>query len=258
MITQDADGLAQALRSAAELGPSVLTQPRLNEAMRVGRTRRRRRDLAGVVATVATAVAAVAAVTAISPIGASPTSAVVAPADVSAPTDSAAEPRKPAAAPTRAAAVIAADLTDTHLTPGFLPRGSVLSRQGSTFRNNWAMVYSLPGSANSDEQPGDSGSFVGAGPAHPATTLQIVMLPQSVSTLNRDAVDNRLYDIRAVDIRSSAGTLVTPRNGYGTERVDWVSGGVAYEVSCQRLDTLGEGTSGVSSEELLKVARGIG
>jgi len=160
---------------------------------------------------------------------------------------------QPAAQP---AAADPANLATNHASPTYLPTGAHAGASRSLAGGGWTQNFTLDGVANSDEMPADPSQWNGQGPAHPATTIQLTELPQTASALG--PFDSDTYSQSQVTIHGVTATVVVPRNGYGVYRIDWVVGGVAYDLQCERLNTNGEGTSGVPTSELVKIAQSIG
>lgn len=74
--------------------------------------------------------------------------------------------------------------------------------------------YTLDGVANSSLLPANPSDWDGHSPAHPATYVELVEIPQSTSPLG--LVDGTLYQETTVNLAGVPATAVTPRNGYGT------------------------------------------
>ncbi len=146
-----------------------------------------------------------------------------------------------------------ADLAARHATAKYLPAGAQSTGGRSVIHGGWAEQFTLPGAVNSREMPGAPTPGV---PAHPATTIDFVQLPQDTSQLA--GVDQRLADVSTITVMGVQATVVVPKSGYGVSRIDWVKDGVAYDLQSQRLIAGGnEGISGIPLTELIRMAQSI-
>jgi len=151
------------------------------------------------------------------------------------------------------------DLASTHAIPKYLPAGAESTGGKTTIHGGWAEHYTLPGKVNSREMPDAPAMPVAGVPSHPATGIDLVELPQTISTFSRGTADPRLATVSTITVMGVPATVLTPNNGYGTYRISWVVNGVAYDLQSQRLKAGGdEGTSGIPIDELIRVAQSIG
>jgi hypothetical protein len=154
---------------------------------------------------------------------------------------------KPHAAgqPSKHRVAVAHAVAAPHPEPSYLPPGATRTFAGPhpRFGGTWIYSYSLPGPANAG-----SGLI-------PVTNLEVIETPASTA---QPPPADQYYGEQQVDIAGHIGSLSFPRNDYGIFRVDWTDGSKVYTVMVNRGDTGASGVSGVSADELLKVARSMG
>lgn len=146
-------------------------------------------------------------------------------------------PQRPKAVALRAASA-------THPEPSYLPPGAQRAFAGAhpRFTDTWIYSYTLPGPANA-----------GAGLV-PAVNLDVLEVPGSET---QQPPADQYYGEEQRSVGGHAAVLSFPKNGYGSFRIDWTNGSSVFTVRVDRLDTGAAGVSGISTDELLKVARSM-
>lgn len=135
----------------------------------------------------------------------------------------------------------------------YVPAGAQIVLNELTNRGVQHLFYSLPGAANANTVPASGATDANFATVHPETQLQVYVVPGAQPAA---VVDLALTNVAPVTIGDIAGTLTTLKTGAGVVRIDWDSNDTHYVVLTDRLLTP-EGLSGITSAELLKVARGL-
>jgi hypothetical protein len=115
--------------------------------------------------------------------------------------------------------------------------------------------YSLDGAANASNVT-EQALLLNPKGVHPDTQLSISFVPRFTPP---DAPFEAAWFTRStVDVNGAAATVLTAKNGLGTERIDWVDAAGDYHVvMVDRLRTA-DGLSGLDVDTLLAIARSIG
>jgi len=137
--------------------------------------------------------------------------------------------------------------------PRYLPPGA--TQGDDTSRHDGGVLvssYRLSGSANADTR---STERHGTPEHHPPTVL--TLLQSAGDKVAAPPADPEYARVSEVDINGAAGRLSEPLDGYGAYRVEWSDGESIFTLLSPRLHTGRTGMSGITTEELLKVARSV-
>ncbi|HEU0131308.1 MAG TPA: hypothetical protein VFQ85_10010 [Mycobacteriales bacterium] len=154
---------------------------------------------------------------------------------------------RPAAVPT--------PLGTDNVVPKYLPPGAV-EDTGTNGRPDYpeGTMWFLPGAANANTiPPGGGGDLL---TTHPETELD-VSFARGILTLPDLLPGDDWYSVTPTTVAGLPAVLTAPHAGpWGIVRVDWVDSMGYHTVMCDRKKTP-EGISGISPEELLKVAASL-
>jgi hypothetical protein len=143
------------------------------------------------------------------------------------------------------------------VTPSYLPPGSTLA---NTSRGDdppfVEKEYQLPGAANADTVPPGGIDDTNLYAVHPATVITVTYAPEVNAVPAEIVAGSEFSHVTPAVVGGHPGFVTTAKNGLGVVRIDWVDDAGYHIVMCERLKTV-DGVSGVTADELLKVASSL-
>ncbi len=141
-------------------------------------------------------------------------------------------------------------------TPAWLPDNVHSKGVMKTVTGALEESFTLPGAVNARTIPAEGVTQQNFRDVHIETVLRVSVQPVVRQALPLKA-NPEFNIVKHLDFNGHSATLVYAKNGLGNYRVTWTSGTNQYAVSCPRLNTL-EGLSGLSPEDLVRVASSLG
>lgn len=139
-------------------------------------------------------------------------------------------------------------------TPAWLPEGVESKGVIRTVSGALEQSFSLPGAINARTIPAEGVTKENFRDVHIETVLRVSVLTGQSLPVRANPEYNIIKELQ---FNGHSATLIYAKNGLGNYRVIWTSGNNQYTVSCSRLNTL-EGISGLSPEDLVRVAASLG
>lgn len=143
----------------------------------------------------------------------------------------------------------------TSTTPRYLPDGAQLVASTQSPPGTGSSSFSLPGKVNARTIPATGLTEQNVDTVHPATFIN-VSFTSLVPEPDLSYLDNPYSTVEKITVGGWPAQITTPKNGYGTIRIDWTDGAGYHVVGVDRLKTI-EGTSGVDAPTLIRIANSL-